>query len=458
MKWTRSTCAVLGAGAFTLLALSAGRAGAQEPGVLPNVKHGGSPNIKLLSHLPLGGYFAVADIEIEQDPARPYVYVSKMMNSPGGAGFDVVDVGDPANARVIYRFRLPEADLHQGFGGMDGKYFQYKGRTYYVQSFQFLQDGPDGDVGAIVVDVTGLPDVKKVKEVARILEPELPRGFHNIFAYKHSDGRVLLFATTGGPNANIYDLGKLIEGDANQGFVGSIPDPVGKDQRAFYHDFYVGYDTAHQRDLFYGAGGGGYFVFDVTDPAAPKQITSITGVSGVSWGHTFTPTPDGKYAVTETEYQYAPLRIFDLQPGLEGKKATISRPVGAWTADWQDLAHNHEVRWPYVFVSAYEDGLQVFNMIDPAHPKTVGWYYTCGCAHETGFGGQANFRGTSVMNGAFGVDVRNADGLIVLSDSNSGLWVFRMDGFTGWNGRDWGMPNISSAQEWKHGPAHQSAR
>jgi hypothetical protein len=175
-------------------------------------------------------------------------------------------------------------------------------------------------------------------------------------------------------------------------------------------------------------------------------------VAGVEYGHTFTPTPDGRYAVTETEYQYAPLRIFDLKPGLDGKVQAITQPIGAWTADWHDLSHNHEVRWPFVFVSAYEDGLQIFSMYDPTNPTTVGWYYTCECAHQHGFGGLPQWEGTSVEQGAFGVDVRNRDGLIMISDANTGAWFFKMDGFNGWNGHDWGMPNVSSVQDWDHGP------
>ena len=49
-------------------------------------------------------------------------------------------------------------------------------------------------------------------------------------------------------------------------------------------------------------------------------------------GLTFTPDPTGRYAVAETEYQYAPLRIFDLKPALDGTVKTISRPIGAWLA------------------------------------------------------------------------------------------------------------------------------
>jgi hypothetical protein len=227
---------------------------------------------------------------------------------------------------------------------------------------------------------------------------------------------------------------------------------TGRFGRAGFHDFYLGCDPATHQDKFYGAGRGGYYVHDVTDPTTPKLLTSITGSAGIEFGHTFTPTPDGQFAVTETEYQFAPLRIFDLRPGLEGKVQSITKPVGAWTADWHDLSHNHEIRWPYVFVSAYEDGLQIFNMSDPANPVTVGWYYTCQCKHMSGFGGLPDWVGTSVENGAFGIDIRNYDGLIMISDSNTGVWFFRMDGFEGWNGKDWGMPNISSVQDYDHGP------
>ena len=144
--------------------------------------------------------------------------------------------------------------------------------------------------------------------------------------------------------------------------------------------------------------------------------------------------------IAETEYQYAPLRIFDLQPALDGERINIRNPISAFTADWRHLVHNHEVRWPYVFVSGYLDGLQIFNLQDPLNPVTVGYYDT--------YVGPANTEQYSQFNGAFGVDVRNADGLIVISDMSTGLWTMRMDGFQGWNGEDWGLPNISSAQDW----------
>jgi hypothetical protein len=186
----------------------------------------------------------------------------------------------------------------------------------------------------------------------------------------------------------------------------------------------------------------------------------VTGAAGVPRGHTFTPTPDGRYALTISEptYQYAPARVFDLKPGLDGQVTTIARPIAAWTPDWRGAVHYFEVRWPYVFIAGQSDGFQVINMMDPVNPYTVGYYATRPgpYLHGTGIAGfttqNAYGRSNSMYEGAWGVDVRNADGLIVVSDFDSGLWLFRMDGFNGWNGRQWGMPNQSSAQDWDNGP------
>ena len=408
----------------------------------------GSANVRVLAHLPLGGNFSTTDIEIEQDLSRPYAYVTRRYQH---SGFDVINIKDPARAYVMYSWRMEKPELHSGSGALAPAYVKTGGRYYFVQSYQYSSNGLDGDVGMSVFDVTGLPDTTRVKEVRRVRTPDTRGGFHEIFAYKHSSGEALVFTTGGNPGARVYDIARTVSGDSSYGLVARIPNP--SDGRGGYHDFYVGFDPASQQDRFYGAGTGGYHVYDVTNLQAPKLLTSITGFAGLTSGHTFTPTPDGRYAVTELEYQYAPLRIFDLKPGLDGEVKAITRPIGAWMTNWKNLPHNHEVRWPYVFVSDYEDGLSIFNMMDPTNPYTVGYYDTYDGPHQnrteyinhpSGVGG--------TNNGAFGIDVRNADGLIVISDMTTGFWAFKMDGFDGWNGHQWGMPNNSSAQDWDNGP------
>ena len=166
-------------------------------------------------------------------------------------------------------------------------------------------------------------------------------------------------------------------------------------------------------------------------------------------------TPDGRFAVGQTEYLYSPVRLYDLQPGLDGTVQTISNEIAVWTANWQGFTHNHEMRWPYVFVSAFDEGMVVFNMRDPTNPSTVGYFDTYDGPRLRGIDPRTGKPGTTGFNGAFGIDVRNADGLIVVSDFTTGLWVLRLDGFDGWNGSDWGMPNISSVQDWDRGPARR---
>ncbi len=412
----------------------------------------GSRNMEVLGHIPLGPRLSIADMDIEQEMHRPYAYVARMQYGPvGPKGLDIVSIADPENPEVLYEWRIEDQDLHLRTGGMDVKHFKWGDRYYVVQSLQFGQGGPDSDMGAVILDVTGLPDASTVREVARIREPDLPGGFHNIFVYKHSNMNVYLVATVSGPYAAVYDLGALVEGRGEEMVARiPIPDQGMPNQRRGYHDFYLGYHPETGTDRFYGGGFGGYYIYDVTNLDEPELITQIVQVSGVRSGHTFTPTPDGNFAIAETEYQYAPLRIFDLRPGLSGEVPAIRRPIAAWTANWKNLVHNHEVRWPYVFVSGYLDGLVVFNMMDPANPITVGHYDT--------YLGPPNHDRTAVFNGTFGVDIRNEDGLIVVSDMTTGLWTFRMEGFQGWNGEDWGMPNISSAQDWENGPAGAQGR
>ncbi|HUX32913.1 MAG TPA: hypothetical protein VMV51_03505 [Gemmatimonadaceae bacterium] len=432
---------------------------AQDPGMtLPafNQKHGGSKSVQLVAHVVNNpGAWKASDIEMEQDASRPYVYIS------GFTHFNVqaYDVRNEKHPKLVWDWTIENPELHRGIGAMDGKYFKIGDKYYFAQSYQFMQGSPDADLGAVIFDVTGLPDSSKVKVVARIRYPKAPGGFHNTYAYKHSDGHVYYFATVNENDALVYDLAKVVSGaPESEWLVGKVPNPTPFAQMGTgsYHDFYVGYDPATHEDKFYGAGLGGYSVWNVTDVKNPKQLFTITGL-GLDIAHTFTPSPDGKYAVTETEYEYTPLRIWDLQPGQTGKTQNLDVPIAGWTADWRDLSHNHEVRWPYVFVSAYEDGFQVFDLKTPTAPHTDGWYYTCNvrCAHMHGFGGTPDngWESTiSVEQGAFGVDVRNYDGLIALSDMRTGLWLFKLNGFHGWNGHDFGQPNISSVQDYDHGP------
>src|SRR5262245_4906721 len=175
----------------------------------PTIKLGGSANVHKLSNLPLYGYFYSGGIEIEQEAARPFVYIPTWRDK---SGFVVIDVSRPENARLLYRWQIENAEVRVIGRGETGKYFKTHGRYYYIKSTVFARGTLDSDLGAVVFDVTGLPDTSKVREVGRIRGPDIPDGFISVFPYKHSDGRPLLFAALRNAaagteaHAKIYDL------------------------------------------------------------------------------------------------------------------------------------------------------------------------------------------------------------------------------------------------------------
>ena len=133
-----------------------------------------SRNVHLISHIPLGEMFTTGDIEIEQELARPYVYVARTLADPG---FDIISIRTPNRAERIYSWRVQHKALHAGIGGSDVHYFKVRGRYYAVVSFQFLQSGPDADYAAGVFDVTGLPDTAGIREVTQIRTKDQAFGF-----------------------------------------------------------------------------------------------------------------------------------------------------------------------------------------------------------------------------------------------------------------------------------------
>ena len=411
-----------------------------------------SPNVRLIAHVPLAGVMKVSDIEVEQELSRPYAYVSR---GPDPIGFDIVSLKNPEQSERIYSWAIEDPELHVG-RGVNGKYFKLNNRYYYVQAVQIRPGSPNRDVSTIVFDVTGLPDTSTVREVGRIRVPQALGGAHNLFPYKHSTGLTLLFNTVEAPadypyGAHAYDMEKFLAGDPDQGLAGGVPLPEPRGQARGYHDAYVAYDPATRQDKFYGGGPetsflGGNFVYDITDIKNPKLMASIIAQPSMqAGGHTFVATPDGRYGMTiMTSPAHQPIRFWDLKPALDGETPVIRRPIGQWTADSRKSGHMIEVRWPYAFVADYQQGLRVLDIRFPHDPVEIGFYDT--------FNYRMPYERGGVALGAYGLDVRNADGLIVVADDYSGFWAFRMDEFNGWNGHDWGMPNSSSVQDWDNGP------
>ena len=61
-----------------------------------------SANLHVVSHLPMGGFLRGADIEMEQELSRPYVYWNQRFQP---SGLDIISIKDLSKPRVIWVVR-----------------------------------------------------------------------------------------------------------------------------------------------------------------------------------------------------------------------------------------------------------------------------------------------------------------------------------------------------------------
>ena len=229
-----------------------------------------------MSHIPLGGAATVGDIEMEQELSRPYVYLARLSGYEHEIGFTIVSIKDPAHAKRIYDWRIENRELmgDQPNRGLRGVTFKLKNRYYYVSRSRFGQGSPDADLGAIVFDVTGLPDTDQVKEVAPDPEPGSPGGFHDELRLQAFQRRALLFTTIRRPmRQHLRHRQVVAAGDAER---------RARSRRSRSRSSPDAYRSAATttstspttrrptRTSSTAPGSGGYYVYDITDLKNPS--------------------------------------------------------------------------------------------------------------------------------------------------------------------------------------------
>lgn len=175
--------------------------------------------------------------------------------------------------------------------------------------------------------------------------------------------------------------------------------------------------------ILYTSGWGGN---DNGAPASPGQtdlwdVTSV-GTQPAQWlGHVYSgynshsswPTDDGNTLIVCREIPGGDVKFYDLSnPAALGSNAApfitltpASMGIGA------DIPHNPVVVGNYLFLSWYQNGLQVFDIADVTRPVRVGFYDT--------FPGAA----TSSYQGNWGVFPHLGFSKLLVSDIQSGLFI-----------------------------------
>lgn len=145
-------------------------------------------------------------------------------------------------------------------------------------------------------------------------------------------------------------------------------------------------------------------VLDVTNPAAPTQISSWNYPGGFT--HNAWPDATGNWLYVTDEINGEPLKIFDI--------SNLAAPVLAntITSNPQAIVHNAHVKGDELYLSNYTEGIRALDLSDPRHPAEF--------ASADSYGGPSGG-----YSGVWEVCPFFPSGTVIASDRNSGLYIYR---------------------------------
>ncbi len=148
-------------------------------------------------------------------------------------------------------------------------------------------------------------------------------------------------------------------------------------------------------------------IFDVSDPSNPSLITRLT-IPAAGYVHQVWVSEDNAYMVTTEETAFETVKIWDIHN--IGNIEMISEYLGG-----SNLAHNAYIHENKIYISHYESGLKVLDFSDPFDVTEAGNYDTYPLVESPGF------------NGAWGVYPFAENGLIYVSDMQTGLYILKFE-------------------------------
>lgn len=189
------------------------------------------------------------------------------------------------------------------------------------------------------------------------------------------------------------------------------------------HDMWVRNDT-----VYASCGYQGLFIYKYNTGANTfSLINSIDFYPDQGYNHSSSVTPDGNTLVFVDEVpENLAVKVADITD-----ITNISIPV-TFKSNEGATPHN-----PYIYgdnrlvLAYYQDGLQIYNINNPAAPVRCGWFDT-----DTLHGLNDGFPSTPVYQGAWGAYVHLPSGNFLVSDMQNGLYVLDVSLAVGINSSD----------------------
>ena len=306
-------------------------------------------------------------------------YEIAVIGSTEGTHF--FDVTDPQNSTEVAF--VPGA--YTGGGVIHRDYHDYQGYLYIV-----CDEGYNTSTLQIV-DISNLPfSINVVYDSDSLFNTD-----HNIFI---DTATAKLYACASNSAMDIYSLDNPI----NPNLIYSYTD-VGH-----VHDAYVKNDTA-----YLNCGNEGFRIVDFHYLDLPGGLAYVEISDGISYSeagynHSGWLSEDGNiYAMQDENHGYG-VKILDVSD-----LNNISE-LSVFSSDQnpESMAHNGIIKGDFLYLAYYHDGLRVFDISDPSSPIQV-------CNYDTYLKPSYNS-----YKGAWGVYPHLPSGNIIVSDMQTGLYVF----------------------------------
>jgi hypothetical protein len=403
-------------------------------------------NTELVGHVAPRQRGPFADVWAHRDVAYLGSLRSGDCRPPSGVWS--IDLRDPAKPRPLASFaEFPGSDGEDVWVGTV-RTPSFRGDLAAVGIQPCDRDG-NGFAGLALYDVS---DPAKPRPLGQ-LSTGLSVGAHELSVVQRADGRVLVLAAVNysfpvsqGRKGDLRIIDatdprrprEVADWDVRRDGPAEARGQLAARRDVFCHSAWP-FDGG--RKLFASFWGAGEQFLDISDPEAPKLIgqTTYRAEDRYRGAHSgwfnedetlFVQNDEAMSAVGEGDAAtWTFQRIFDTsrldRPRLLSTFATESAVPGADGRVRRDgvySVHNAVVRGSLEYVSWYSDGVRVVDLADPRRPREVAWFVPPpGPARQTVVTGQHGERGMPLVWGVY-----PWKDLVLASDINSGLWVFRV--------------------------------
>jgi hypothetical protein len=436
-------------------------------------------NTEVVGHLAppqRGGY---GDVWAHKDVA--YLGNLRQGDCRPANGVWAIDIGDPAKPRALASFaKFPGSDGEDVWvGSIRTKAFQ---GDLAAVGLQRCSRQSQGFAGLALYDVT---NPAKPKELGR-LATGVVSGVHEMGVVQRPDGKVLALAAV--PYSFNLTQGRV--GDLRiiditnprrprqvaDWDVRSDGPPETRGQLAARRDVFdhSAWPFDKGNKLFASFWSAGVQFLDIRDPAAPRLIgqTPYRPEDGYRGAHSGWFNEDESLFIQNDEAMLAVgsgsraswtfQRVFDTssleRPRLLSTFATESAVPGRdgkVATDGVYSVHNAVIQGDRSYASWYSDGVRVVDLSDPRNPREVAWFVPPPTSpRQTAATAQNGRRDMPVVWGVF-----PHQGVVLASDMNSGLWIFRVTGDADGNGgsKAPGGAGTGTGGSGQQGPAPQAA-